>query len=415
MRIIHTADWHIGNTFYGFDRSAEHRHFLDFLLGAIGEYQADALVVAGDVFDNPNPSAEAQAIYYDFLGRALAANPGLQIVVIAGNHDSAARLEAPQPILEGRGVYVRGSLHHDDKDNPLTGELMVELRSRTDADDMVVCLAVPFLRAADLPREDTFSKSMGKFFSSLTKEARSRYGKRQRLMLAAHFYATGSEIAADDHSERVIIGGEENVDASKFCEGLSYAALGHIHKAQRVSGMDYVRYSGSALPMSFGERGYRHGVNVVDFNADGTVGLTPVEYHPLRALVSIPRSGAATAAAVEEAAGDFAKAGKRPQADDWPYVEVVLSEAPDSATAHSIKESFAGREALLCVIRNKAAHGAGMKEVEAQTEEQLRQLDPATLVRSLYKAHYDGEEMPQALMDKFNAAVRIARENEERE
>lgn len=416
MRIIHTADWHIGNTFYGFDRSAEHRHFLNFLLETIAECQADALVVAGDVFDSPNPSAEAQAIYYDFLGRALSENPGLQIVVIAGNHDSAARLEAPQPILEGRGVFVRGSLHHNDKGDPLTEELMVELHSRRNADDTVVCLAVPFLRTPDLPREETFSKSMGKFFNSLIKEARSQYGKKQRLMLAAHFYATGSEINADDHSERVIIGGEENVDATKFCEGIGYVALGHIHKAQRVSGMDNVRYSGSALPMSFGERGYRHGVNIVDFNDDGTVGLTPVEYNPLRTLVSIPRSGTTTPADAQEAAKDFAKADKKSQTDEWPYVEVVLSEAPDSATAHSIKESFDGREALLCVIRNKGVGGgAGLKEMEAQTEEQLRQLDPTTLVRSLYKARYNGEEMPQALIDKFNAAVRIAKENEERE
>ena len=114
MKIIHTADWHIGNTFYGYDRSDEHRHFLDFLLRVIKEHEADALVVAGDVFDNPNPSAEAQHIYYDFLSRAVSENPGLQIVVIAGNHDSAARLEASSPILEGQGVYVRGCLHTDD-------------------------------------------------------------------------------------------------------------------------------------------------------------------------------------------------------------------------------------------------------------------------------------------------------------
>ncbi len=412
MKIIHTADWHIGNTFYEFDRADEHRHFFEFLLGQIGEHNADALVVSGDVFDNPNPSAEAQRIYYDFLSSAVKQYPGLQIVVIAGNHDSAARLEASSPVLEDLGVFVRGCLHTDSKDNPDFNNLIIPLHARNNAEDTVVCLAVPFLRAADLPKEDSFSKSMGKFFKNLIGEARKQYGKRQRMILAAHFYATGSEISSEDHSERIIIGGEENVDASKFCEDLSYVALGHIHKAQRVAGLEYARYSGSALPMSFGERGYKHGVNVVNIDTEGNVTLNPVEYRPLRNLLTIPQKGTATPQQAIAAAESLAKAGKNASSYDWPYVEIRLSEDPDSATMHSIKESYAERAALLCIVRNPGNMGSSIREIEVQTEAQLQQLDPLNLAKKEYGKRNNGTDMPQELIDKFNTAKKIAEERE---
>ena len=413
MKIIHTADWHIGNTFHGYDRSDEHRNFLDFLLTTISSQEADALIVAGDVFDNPNPSAEAQKIYYDFLNRATTANPGLQIVVIAGNHDSAARLEASSSILQRQKIYVRGSVPTDDKGGKNTESLIIPLCSRNDADDTVICLAVPFLRMADLPQADTFSKSMGKFFRDLTSDARKLYGKKSRLLLAAHFYATGSEIAEEEHSERVIVGGEENVDASKFCDEFSYAALGHIHKAQHVAHLDHARYSGSPLPMSFSERGYHHGVNVVDFAADGMVTLNVVEYEPLRKLLSIPRTGTATVQQAVEAVCSLPKADKKDPGTDWPYVEVRLGTTNDTTANHQIKESFAGRAAHFCTIRNNADKQTASTSLDQQTEKELSRLNPLALAKKVYENNYNGSAMPQELVDKFNTACKIASESEE--
>ena len=168
MRIIHTADWHIGNNFYDHDRSAEHRDFLDFLLRAIHDHEADALVIAGDVFDNPNPSAAAQKLYYDFLGKASEQNPGLQIVVTAGNHDSGMRLEAARTLLEGRKIYIRGFLHTEEGDSAMLDDLLIPLHSRRNPDDEVICIAVPFLRSSDLPVEDSFSRSMGRTKTTMT-------------------------------------------------------------------------------------------------------------------------------------------------------------------------------------------------------------------------------------------------------
>ena len=100
LKLIHTADWHLGQTFFSYDREAEHDAFLGFLTNLLVERQTDVLLIAGDVFDVTNPSAGAQRRFYRFLKEANRRNPGLQIVIIAGNHDSAIRLEAPNPLLE---------------------------------------------------------------------------------------------------------------------------------------------------------------------------------------------------------------------------------------------------------------------------------------------------------------------------
>ena len=114
MKIIHTADWHLGQTFYNYNRYKEHAVFLDWLCCTIKERGTDVLLIAGDVFDNPNPSAEAQKMYYNFLRRVTGENEDLKIVIIAGNHDSAARIEAPSPLLDIFNVHVSGVLHYVD-------------------------------------------------------------------------------------------------------------------------------------------------------------------------------------------------------------------------------------------------------------------------------------------------------------
>ena len=156
--------------------------------------------------------------------------------------------------------------------------------------------------------------------------------------------------------------------------------------------------------MSFGERGYKHGVNVVDMQPEGTVTLTPVEYVPLRTLLTIPQKGTATPDEAVQVAKSLAKS-----------VEVRLGEHPDSTPVHSIKESFEDRAAILCIIRNMNSVKYNHEELDMKTEEQLRQLDPLVMVKSIYKSRNGGEEMPQALVDKFNTAVKIAKENEEEE
>ena len=149
IRILHTADWHLGQTFFGYDRTKEHEAFLDWLLREIRKNEIDALIIAGDVFDVSNPSAASQRMYYEFIYRVTAENPGLQIVIVAGNHDSAARLEAPLPLLQEMRTDIKGIVRRRDGEIDY-GDLIVELKNRS-GEVEALCLAVPFLRQGDYP------------------------------------------------------------------------------------------------------------------------------------------------------------------------------------------------------------------------------------------------------------------------
>ena len=113
MKIIHTADWHLGNVFHGHSRQEEHAHFLAWLLNVVRQRRPDALILSGDIFDSPNPPASAERRLYDFLTDVTTAVEGLQVVITAGNHDSGQRLEAPAELLRRSNVYVRGIIRRD--------------------------------------------------------------------------------------------------------------------------------------------------------------------------------------------------------------------------------------------------------------------------------------------------------------
>src|SRR3989338_5150952 len=149
MRVIHTSDWHLGQELHGFDRSAEHDTFLDWLASQLNKLDADALIVTGDIYDTVNPPIPAQQRLYQLLRRALTENPSLQIVLIGGNHDSAARLELPKHLLDADRIHVIGGMpRHDGQAIP--ARTLIELRDKTGT-PCAVCAAVPYLRPGDLP------------------------------------------------------------------------------------------------------------------------------------------------------------------------------------------------------------------------------------------------------------------------
>ena len=267
LKLIHTADWHLGQTFFGYDREAEHEAFLGFLTNLLVERETDVLLIAGDVFDVTNPSAGAQRRFYRFLREANRLNPGLQIVIIAGNHDSAIRLEAPNPLLEELNTSIVGIVGRTDSGEIDLASLVVPLRNRA-GEREALCLAVPFLRQGDYPAApegelDSYVAGIGRMYRRLYAYADAQRNPGEAIVALGHLHATGAELSDDDRSERAIMGGLESVSADTFDAGIAYTALGHIHKAQRVGGRENIRYAGSPLPMSFSEQHYRHQVVAV--------------------------------------------------------------------------------------------------------------------------------------------------------
>lgn len=168
MKLLHTADWHLGQTFFDYDRKMEHLAFLDWLKKQVLEQEMDVLLVAGDVFDSPNPSAESQKMYYHFLRDVTTENPDLQIIIIAGNHDSAARLEAPNPLLETMNVTVRGVVKHTPDGEIDFEHLIVPLNKGGN------CLAVLYLRQGDYPESDTYAEGVQAMYKMLLDKIEDR-------------------------------------------------------------------------------------------------------------------------------------------------------------------------------------------------------------------------------------------------
>lgn len=295
MKIIATSDWHLGNLFHGNDRLKEHEHFLTWLLEQIKEQQPDALLVAGDVFDNGNPSAAAQEAYYGFLTDATHECPQMKIIITAGNHDSANRLEAPRTLLSRNHIEVRGSVRQqwEVTDNgtkrSINYEDLIIPLTAADGTEAAV-LAVPFLRS-DVVQGESYSDSVNDFLQTLTREARKSYPGRIVIMMA-HMYAKGADIAKNDASEKIVIGGQEEVSMKGWEDHPNYLTCGHIHKRQHIWGTTWARYTGSVLPMSFAEKDYHHGVDMVTFSKDGTSNVEFLEYTPQHQLVILPEDDA---------------------------------------------------------------------------------------------------------------------------
>ncbi|MEO7200269.1 MAG: exonuclease SbcCD subunit D C-terminal domain-containing protein [Dokdonella sp.] len=284
MRLIHTSDWHLGQTFHGFDRHAEHAAFLDWLIGQLEARASDALLIAGDVFDQVNPSAEAQRLFYRFLAEARKRCPQLDIVVIAGNHDSPARMEAPQDILHALGVHVIGQLNGVNRDEDA---LRIPLR---DGDGRIAAwvLAVPFLRPADLPRGagDVYVQGIADTYRRVVDAALAAREPDQALLAMGHLHVRGGNISA--LSERaLIIGGEEAVSADIFPPQLAYVALGHLHLAQHV-GRESVRYCGSPMPLSFAEINYPHQIVEVELQGAELLSSQPISVPRAAQLLRVP-------------------------------------------------------------------------------------------------------------------------------
>jgi exonuclease SbcD len=287
LRVIHTSDWHLGQLFKGHERTAEHRVFLFWLLDALVERDVDALIIAGDVFDQASPSAEAQKLFFAFLAAANQRKPGLRVVVVAGNHDSPSRLQAPAAVLDCIDVHVVGRHCVRESESTDHARLLVPLAGKT-GDVEAWVLAMPFLRPADMARApgQSHAEAIGRAYALAVEFAREHRRPNQALILTGHLHLAGGDVSADSE-RRIIIGDEEAVDATMLPAEASYVALGHLHRPQRV-GSEHVRYSGSPLPLSFSEIHYPHQVVQIDFNAGSVAAITPVRVPRPALMLRVP-------------------------------------------------------------------------------------------------------------------------------
>ncbi|MEB8476421.1 MULTISPECIES: exonuclease SbcCD subunit D C-terminal domain-containing protein [Acidithiobacillus] len=272
MRVLHTSDWHIGRTLYGRKRYEEFEAFLTWLAETIQQNEIDALLVAGDVFDTSAPSNRAQELYYRFLCR-VAASSCRHVVVVAGNHDSPSFLNAPKELLKALDVHVVGSSTDSPEDEVLV------LRNEQDAPELIVC-AVPYLRDRDIrvaeageSVEDKERKLIDGIrthyaaIAALAEQKREELGVDIPIVAMGHLFTAGGQTVDGDGVRELYVGSLAHVTAGIFPACFNYLALGHLHVPQKVNGSETIRYSGSPLPMGFGEAKQQKSVCQVEFHS----------------------------------------------------------------------------------------------------------------------------------------------------
>ncbi len=397
MRILHTADWHLGHRLHGFDRGHEHGEFLRWLADLLVEHRVDLLLVAGDLFDSANPPASAQAAWYRFLAALSRRAPDLRVVVVAGNHDSPSRLAAPAPVLEGLGVTVMGTVTA--RQGGLDPDPVVEVR--TPRGDGVALAAIPHLRRSDLPRVGDDRDPLAEGVAGIYREALERArGLGLPTVATGHLYVVGGQVS--ELSERVILGGNLHAVPLGSFEGWDYVALGHLHKGQELGTGRW--YSGSPIPLSLPERAYRHQVLMVDLGAGG---LERVEAIPVPRWVELLRIPTEGSLPLDEALD--ALAGLDPGGGPRPFLEVCVTlDRPEPGLKAMVDQALQDKEVNLARIQVHYTGRGGQPEAR---ETRLDELGPWEVFQARWDRDHDGP-VPRDLADAFHEALDMAQEGE---
>lgn len=385
MRLIHTADWHLGQRFKdNMDRREEHEHFLSWLLQSIEKYKIEILIIAGDIFDSAHPPSYAQQQYYSFLAKLYAQGICKDVVITGGNHDSPERLNAPKELLKVLNIHVVGAM--PEAGNPA----YISLPGGADKPSVII-VPIPFLRDQDIlrnqdketmsAREDRIRLGIMAHYLKASETVSHYKDKGIPVIATGHLFAHGCDASPD--SERVIhIGTLGQISAAEFPESFDYIALGHLHRPQIVAGKNHIRYCGSPIPLSFSERDYKHQVVLVEMNEGEDQKITSLEIPVLRQLKRVE----GTWTEVTEKLKAFPLAPG--QLITWVELRIQSDESPVVIAEKVRKLAEEIKEKVRIVdFRQARASEPSSDETEIKLEEALEDLQPTDVFERLLDAN----------------------------
>ncbi len=295
MRLLHTSDWHLGQHFMGKTRQAEHQALIGWLLEQVEARQVDAVLIAGDLFDTGTPPSYARELYNQLVVSLHALR--VPLLLLAGNHDSVATLNESRELLARLGATVITTAGADPADQ------LVLLPGR-DGNPGCLVGAVPFIRPRDLlqsqagqsgeDKQRSLQSAIQAHYAAVhaalverQQELETSLGRRLPLVLTGHLTTVGA--SASESVREIYVGALEAFPTSAFPPA-DYIALGHIHRPQKVGGLEHIRYSGSPLPLSFDEAGQQKEMLLVDLEAGGLAAVTPLPVPRFQGLAAIRSS-----------------------------------------------------------------------------------------------------------------------------
>lgn len=322
MRILHTSDWHLGQHFMGKTRQVEHRKWCDWLVQTVRAQQADALIIAGDVFDTGTPPSYAREQYNDFVLQMH--DTGCQLVILAGNHDSVAMLNESKSLLGKLNTQVISTV----AENP--DEQVLLLKKSNGAVGAIVC-AIPFLRPRDIQhsqagqsaeeKQSDLQQAIAEHYAQLYARAQA---KRDELGISVPIIGTGHlttvGVSLTESVREIYVGSLSAFPTDAFPE-FDYLALGHIHRSQKIGGLEHIRYSGSPIALSFDEAKQQKELLQIDLDGSGLLCVTAIAIPCFQRLVSLSGS-------LEQLEQQFAELAKSldPTAVAWIEIQVQVDD-----------------------------------------------------------------------------------------
>lgn len=403
MKILHTADWHLGHQLHGHERRFEHDAFLDWLADTIRERQIDALLVAGDLFDTANPPASAWQQLYRFLARLRAELPHLNMVLIGGNHDSPSKLDAPHELLRAFDLHLVGSISRDEEGRLETERLLVPLQDK-EGRVAAWCAAVPFLRSSDLRVEqlaegqDRLIEGVRQVYDAVIAAGRARCEPDQALIAMGHAYLAAGQLS--ELSERRVLGGNQHALPADIFAQADYTALGHLHLAQ--SPAPGVHYSGSPLPLSLAEANYNHQVLEVTFEGGQLTALERIPVPRAVQMIRLPESS------LDEALAAIAALDLPEQpVEAQPFLEVrLLLPKPEARIRERILATLAGKPVRLARISTRY-QGSGQGLADGANRRRLDEISPTEVFRLCYQRQFEGDPSPELVTSFEEILVQV--------
>lgn len=378
MKILHTSDWHLGQTLYNYDRTEEQMAMLLQMVNIVREEKPDLFLLCGDVYHTPQPSAAVQTMFTNALVEIHDANPEMTIVITAGNHDSGTKHDIFRTPWRTLKVHTIGSV-----DAQHTENLIVEVPNKG------FVVAVPYVNERNMPNG---------LFQTLLDDVESRNGEGLPVVMMAHTTVRGCDFAGHENASEMTVGGIDSYDLDKMGSGYDYLALGHIHHAQFVHGGGHrVRYSGTPIPVSFDEN-YTHSVSVVEIGEHGqrpTVRVIEITTH--RPLVTLPTEGVRTWEEAKELLEQF-------PGDNEAYIRLNV-EVDDFLPVEANAEASLiceGKKCRFCVINTHRLNTGG-RTARGMSVQEFKTEAPIDIARR-YAADL-GIEFNDDLQELFNETL----------
>ena len=406
MKVLHTSDWHLDCRLYDRRRADEHLAFLNWLRQTVIDRKIDVLIVSGDVYDNRTPTLDSQQMYNRFLvelynDRISGKSVCRSVIITAGNHDSAAFLETSKQILQYFNITVVA------REPEL---IVVPPAGNGEADDLpAIVAAIPFLSDMELRKSvdgETVSERTRRLMEGIrdvyqTFSQKAEEKKKELLtnspfvptIATGHLFTQGASSLGSDGGERdIYVGTLEKFPAGDFPTSFDYIALGHLHVPQPVGGQERIQYSGSPIPIGFGEANQRKRVVEVQWSADGQQTISFIEIPCFQKLVQISEK---EKSAIEQRVTELVKECQQNNQNVWLEILYRSSEAPGLFN-QTIENFLANAPVILLAFRLLRTHETGIaRQYKGET---LRKLDPVEVfLRTMTTLNVAKEEQDNLL------------------